>query len=58
MHPHFGHEVLPHFQLVKIDINIGSHIHTVEKNKKKQHIGNQHSSKFYVMLFQHLQFSI
>ena len=34
MHPHFGDEVHPHFQLVKIDINIGSHIHTVEKNKK------------------------
>ena len=57
MHPHFGDEVHPHFQLVKIDINIESHIHTVEKNEKNNTV-NQRSSKIYVTWFQHLQFSI
>ena len=58
MHPHFGDEVHPHFQLLEINQNIGSHIHTVEKNKKKQHILYKHSPKFYVTWHQHLQFSI
>ena len=36
----------PHFQIVEIDINIGSHIHTVEKNIKNNTLSKKVPQNF------------